>query len=88
MTHLEAFEQKTGRRHPLLADGPVLPPECASLWSDFLDLHSSRQAGQSGPARISFIDLDAWQRVTGAKLDAWEIDAIRGADSAFMASLK
>lgn len=72
----------------MLADAPRLPCACDHLWSDFLDLHVSRAQTMSGPARISFTDIDAFERVNGTKLLAWQIDAIRRADSAFMSTLK
>lgn len=68
----------------MLADAPCLPASCRQLWADFLDLAGSRVVTSAGPARISYSDIDAWQRVNGIRFAAWEIDAIRRADSAFI----
>ena len=40
----------------------------------------------AGPERISFVDMDAWSRMTGATLEPWQVAAIRGADNAYLAS--
>lgn len=85
--HLEAFKAKNGRDHPMLSDAPRLPDSCSLLWSQFLELHSCRGSTMAGVARISFTDLDAFQRVSSVKFDAWEIDAIRRADSAYLAQV-
>lgn len=83
-THLESVHRQTGRMPKALADAPKLPRGCAALWGDFLELHNSRSFGPGGPLRISFLDLDAYQRVRGFGLEAWEIAAIRAADAAFL----
>ncbi len=89
MQHLIAFEEHSGRKHPMLADAPVLPRGCEGLWADFLQLHTSRQRdGMGNFSRISFTDLDAFERVNEIKFEAWEIDAIRQADTAWMAARK
>lgn len=82
--HLESYERQTGRQHPMLADAPVLPAGAEQLWRDFMALHLTRGSNGFGPARISFGDLDAYQRVQGVKLPAWQVDAIRRADSAYL----
>lgn len=85
-SHLEAFERATGKKHPLLVDAPTLPKELDYLWSDFMDLSSSRSSNGFGPSRITFADIDAWQRVNGVALQPWEIDLIRAADNEFLSS--
>lgn len=69
----------------MLANAPKLPDGCEQLWADFVSLHDCRGSTGFGPMRVTFADLDAWQRVTGNKLQAWEIDAIRRADNAYLA---
>ena len=80
-----AYEERTGRVHERLANAPALPAGCDLLWSDFLELHECRGSNGFAPSRISFADIDAWQRVQGIRLPAWRIAAIRAADSAFLA---
>jgi hypothetical protein len=69
----------------MLADAPRLPSGCEQLWRDFMALHNSRGFTGFGPARITFVDIDAFQRVQGVRLPAWQIDAIRRADNAYLA---
>lgn len=82
-----AYWEKTGRMPERLANAPALPAGLEYLWNDFTELHVSRGSTGFGAARITYQDLDSWQRVTGARLECWEIDAIRRADNAYLASL-
>lgn len=85
IAHLERVRESTGEEPAFLADAPAVPVGCASLWADFLELHSSRGSTGWGPQRITFVDLEAWQRVRGAQLNAWEIDCIIKADNMWLA---
>jgi hypothetical protein len=80
-----SYQRQTGQTHPLLRDAPRIPDGCEQLWTDFLEMHACRGSTGMGPARITFLDIDAWQRVNRTQLPAWQIDAIRGADDAYMA---
>lgn len=80
-----AYQRQTGQMHPMLADAPVLPDDLRYLWANFLELHSSRGLTMAGPARIGFVDIDAWMRVRGVDLESWELDAIRRADDEYLA---
>lgn|GEM_PF-1180188 len=82
--HLLTHYRRTGVLPAMLANAPELPEGMEVLWNDFLALHGSRGHTMSGPARITFSDIDAYQRVTGASLQPWEINAIRGADNAYL----
>lgn len=82
--HYEGLAERTGRTLAEVANLPVLPEGCEQLWSDFLDLSVARGSTGFGPARISWLDLDAYQRVLGFRLSGWQIEAIRKADTAFM----
>jgi hypothetical protein len=57
------------------------------LFSYFLELHGTRGASMAGPLRITFAEIEAWQRVQGMLLEPWQIDAITGADRAYIASV-
>lgn len=83
--HLVAVWERSGRKPAKLADAPVCP--APGLWRDFLDLHNCRSYGQGGPSPITFLELDAWQRVKGVSLEPWELDCIRVADGAFLTSV-
>jgi len=62
---------------------PPLPDEAQGLWAAFCALHQTRGGG-FGPGPISFHEIDAYQRLTGAHLDPWEVQAIRAVDMAYM----
>lgn len=50
----------------------------------FSELHACRGNNGFGPSRITYADIDAFQRVSGVKLAPWELSAIRKADAAFL----
>ena len=81
--HLRAHERATGEPHPLLVDPPTLPDGCEALWPIFLELHSCRAIGMDAQ-RITYADIDAYQRVSGIALAQWELLAIRRADAAYL----
>jgi len=82
--HLLAVEEKSGQTPQVLLDAPACPPGCEELWRIFGELHSCRGNNGFGPTRITYSDLDAFQRVSGIVLQPWELDAIRAADRAFL----
>lgn len=82
--HLESFERQTGRLHPVLADAPVLPDGLGPLWRDFMAMHSTRSSTGFSPMRISYADLEAYQRVEGVRLAPWQVEAIKRADAAYL----
>ncbi len=83
--HLKAIERRTGRPHPALTAAAKLPEGCAALWVDFMELRSCVQPGMAGPSRIDEASIYYFQRNRGFRFAAWELDAIRKADSEFMA---
>lgn len=82
--HYAGFAERTGRTVAEIAGIPELPDDVLPLWRDFMALHSSRNMAGMGPGRISWADIDAYQRVHRFRFEAWELDAIRRADTAFM----
>lgn len=82
--HLLNHRRMTGDGHPLLDEAPALPDGCGPLWRDFMELHNARAWGMGGPMPISFVEIDAWQRVRGVRLAAWEIAAVKAGDAAYM----
>lgn len=65
---------------------PTLPREGAYLWNSFIDLHSTRGGG-FGPAAITFVEIEAWSRLTASPLEPWEVSIIRAIDDAYLESL-
>lgn len=82
--HLETAWQATGVKPGRLADAPELPHGCADLWRTFLALRASSPGTGFGPSRISFTELDAYQRTMSDNLEHWEVQAIRAADGAYI----
>jgi hypothetical protein len=52
----------------------------------FWTLDSGRSHG-FGPNPISFHDIEAWMRLTGAAPDHWEIHALKAMDLAYLGEL-
>jgi hypothetical protein len=77
--------ERSGEQPATLANAPALPDACGQLWAYFIHMHQRRGYTQSGPERITDIGIDAWQRLNGVKLSAWQLDAITQADDAFLA---
>lgn len=75
----------TGKMPKMLLEAPALPVGLEDLWGWFVQLHDSRGSSGFGPARISHLDLFAWQQVSGVSLAPWEVEAIRRADNAYLA---
>lgn len=69
----------------MLLAAPSCPAGCGELWRIFGELHACRGNSGFGPMCVTFTEIDAYQRVSGVKLQAWELDAIRRADAAFLA---
>ena len=84
LEHLQAQERQTGETPDALLAAPSLPDGCEPLWTAFRDLHACRGGNGFGPGRITFTELDAFQRVTGFQLQAWEIEAIHKADAEYL----
>jgi hypothetical protein len=82
--HLESVERQSGKRHPKL-DGPEIPPALVHLWGWFSELSQGRQPGAMGPARLTFLDIDAWARLTRTPIEPWELSVILRLDSAWLA---
>jgi hypothetical protein len=82
--HLDIIWKRTGKVPEMIANAPKLPVGCTQLWGDFLELHGSRGSTGLGSARITFVDLKAWQEIRGTQLQPWEVDCIRKADDLWL----
>jgi hypothetical protein len=81
--HYAALEKKGRKVSP---KGPTLPPEAVYLWNHFTLLHAARTGGGMGQNPITYAELDAYNRTTGAALVAWEIGAVRALDDAYLSA--
>jgi hypothetical protein len=61
-----------------------LPIGGERLWMLFFDLSNARGQGFSGPEAISWGDIDAYDRMTGADIERWEAAALRTMDNAYL----
>lgn len=84
--HYEILAERTGRTVREIHGAPDLPDGCSMLWRDFIAMHGARGSTGFGPMRITWADLDAFQRVMGIRLAPWELEAIRRADGAYLES--
>jgi hypothetical protein len=81
--HLTALAKRGNAQAQRELAGPECPAWIMYLWRWFLQLHARRGAGMSGPARITWTDMDAWARLTGTDLSPWECDVFLALDAAF-----
>ena len=65
---------------------PALEPEQLRLWALWRELHASRSSGMAVNP-ISYVEIEAFCRLTGEQLDPWEARAIRAVDDAYLAGL-
>jgi len=84
LEHLLAAQEQTGQTPQMLLDAPPLPAGCEELWQVFNELHACRGNFGFGPVRITYADIDSFQRVSGVTLQPWELSAIRKADAAYL----
>lgn len=82
--HLEAVERQTGKRPPAL-DVEELPAWGAHLYAIWSEIAAGRGApGFSGPTRLSWADLAAWQQLTGSALEPVEARIVLHLDRAWI----
>ncbi|UXN64407.1 hypothetical protein N8E89_00510 [Phyllobacterium sp. A18/5-2] len=63
---------------------PEAPDYTDYIWDWFVKLHNTRQMGFSANP-ISFLEIEAFCRMTGAIIDPWELSVIRRIDQAVLA---
>jgi hypothetical protein len=84
LAHLQSASEAMGRMHPTLANGPSFPAGLETLWRNFGELHKCRGSSGFSVARITFVDIDAWQRTRRIRLNPWEIDLIQQVDDLWL----
>lgn len=89
-THRENLESLARQGDPEaiseLANVPKLPRQGAHLWAWFTDLHQTRSTGGMGVSRLSRLEIQAWERDEGHRLEAWERRALLAIDAAYVTS--
>ena len=82
--HLQALV-RAGRKRPEELDGPQFPDEIGYLWDWFGELDRTRDLGPHGPRALSYMEVDAWARLTGRSPMPHEVDALMVLDGAMRA---
>lgn len=72
----------TGERPPELRT-PECPAAVAYLLQWFAELSRGRPVGM-GLAPLSWCEIDAWSRLTGTRLQHWELRALLALDGAWL----
>jgi hypothetical protein len=66
--------------------GPPLPPLAATAWRVFQDVHETRPIGAQGITPVSYVELDAYCRLTETTLTPLDVHLVRVIDTEFVAS--
>lgn len=61
-----------------------MPAECVHLWRWFVELSAARGSNGWGPNPISYLDIEAWSRLTRTIINPAEVRAIIALDQAFL----
>lgn len=54
------------------------------VWLDFLEVCGHRGSTGHGPAPLTYPDLEAWARLTGADVSPWRVRVLMAVDRAFV----
>lgn len=85
--HLLIAAKQLGYMPDELRNAPPLPPLMETHWKWFSDLHLRRSSNGYGPNPISFTELEAWSRLRGIPLTAFDVDTIMLLDTVYFAHL-
>jgi hypothetical protein len=76
---LTRFSKKTGKRHPDLE-----PPKVEAAFSYLFNIFRELDECRSETRPVSFVEIDAWQRVNDRKLSRFEVRFIKQIDRAWL----
>ena len=62
---------------------PVIPPAVTHVWAWFFELNRARQSGVS-LSPLSWGEIDAYCRLTGQRMQRWELNLLAIFDTAFL----
>lgn len=83
--HMEQVARAQGVDVDDLLERPQeLPETVAHLWVAFCQMSNARTSNGFGPNPLTYHDVEAWSRVTGVELTAWEIDVLKRLDVVFL----
>lgn len=72
--------RNTGRADERLARSAECPRGGESVWQAFCQLGRTRARGL-GAGPITFVEIEAWQRLCGVILSPWELDTLIAVDA-------
>lgn len=64
-----------------------MPAGAQYLWDIFARLSRRRGSTGFGPAALTWLDMDAFQRVAGVRLQQWEVEVIEMLDDLWLGAL-
>lgn len=67
---------------------PPFPEAVRYLWKAFWDLRSRRGGNGFGPSPLSWSDIDAYNRLTGAQFAPWEVQILTAVDDTWLVSFQ
>lgn len=70
-----------------LDNPPPLSKHVAHLWAWYCDLAQTRQSGGFGPARLSRLEIQAFERDECIRLEPWERRALMRLDAEHLQSM-
>jgi hypothetical protein len=79
----ESVARQSGVVPPELRDCPEPPRDLQYLFDWFSELSATRSSG-FGLSALSYVDIDAWARLTRRVLRPWEVRALRDLDTIFL----
>jgi hypothetical protein len=82
---IEAGKSREAAKWEGKLEGPEMPEEVAYLWDYLLELDRARRYGFNGPEGLTYVDLDAWCRLTDRVLEPHEVEALMMLDMALRA---
>lgn len=79
--HLSAAAKRGSVRAAERLAGPPVPDALEYILEWATELASGRRVDMNGPVQLSWMDLDAWARVTGRHVEPHEAQALMLIDS-------
>jgi len=65
-------------------DGPPLPEGFEYIWDWFKELDAARGSNGFGPAALSFVEIDAWARLTLRHPSPWDVAVLKILDVTYL----
>jgi hypothetical protein len=82
--HLAAIVAQGGQVPEEYASDPELPSLARHVWQWFGELHAARDWSGFAPRAVSYAELVAWSALSGNRLAAWEVAALRALDVSWL----